>query len=553
MSLRLTALILITALESIAIAQNGLQTNLVLMDSLRSIRPEALQAHIEFLADDALEGRGTGSRGYDVAAKYVRAQFASLGLRSGVQDGSYFQSVALRRTEVDPLGSSLMIESGGRKNKLGYNKDYIVLDTHAHTTGSVSAPVVFAGYGVTAPEFHYDDYAGIDVKGKIVAAFEFEAPASFPATERAYYMDGDVKQQMAREHGAVGMILIRTPVEERRFPWTDLLREVKVGYNSMRWIESSDRVYGIVDGILVCADLNRSGSEALFAGESPTLAEVFDQVKNGETRSFALHKTASIRYKARHTPVSSPNVVGVLPGSDPELRKEYVVFTAHLDHLGIGPTVNGDNIYNGALDNAAGTAVMLEVARWFAAQPVAPKRSIAFVALTGEEEFLLGSTAFANQSPLDGPIVANINVDGGAETVPVKDVVAFGEEHSTLGAIARQAASLLQRELSPDPMPEEGSFIRSDQYSFVRIGVPALQLDLGFKSDQPDVDPLAVMKKWMVTIYHSPKDDASQSIHYESSARFAGYAALITFSTANDARRPEWNTGDFFGRRFAKR
>lgn len=553
MSPLLTALIFATALESIAIAQNEPQTNVVLLESLRSIRPEAIRAHLEFLADDALEGRGTGSRGYDIAAKYVRAQFAALGLKSGVKDGSYFQPVALRRTEVDPLGSSLVIESGGRKKKLTYNQDYIVLDTHAHTSGSVSAPVVFAGYGVTAPEFQYDDYAGVDVKGKIVAAFFFEAPASFPATERAYYMDGEVKARIAREHGAIGMILIGTPDVERRFPWSFMLREVRIGYNSMRWMESPDRVNGIVDGIGACALMNRSGSEALFAGEAPTLAQVFAEAKDGgKTRSFALHKTAGLRYKARHTPVTSPNIVGVLPGSDRELRKEYVVFTAHVDHLGIGPAVDGDNIYNGALDNAAGTAVMLEVARWLAAQPVAPKRSIAFVALAGEEESLLGSAAFANQPPFDGPIVANINVDGGAETVPVKDVVAFGAEHSSLGAIAQQAAALLQMKLSPDPMPEEGSFIRSDQYSFVRAGVPALQLDLGFKSDQPGVDPLAVMKKWMVTIYHSPKDDVSQSIHYESSARLARYAALITFSTANNPRRPEWNRGDFFGKRFVK-
>jgi hypothetical protein len=538
---------------AIAQDQRQAQVSPALLESLRSIRPEAIRAHLEFLADDALDGRGTGSRGYDLAAKFVRAQFAALGLKSGVTDGSYFQPVALRRTEVDASGSSLVIEANGRKNSLAYNRDYIVLDTHAHPTGSVSAPVVFVGYGVTAPEFQYDDYAGLDARGKIVVVFELGAPAAFPATERAYYMDNDVKSRIAREHGAAGLIVIRSPEEEGRFPWTSLLREVKTGYNSMRWMESADRVYGISEGLAACADLNRSGSEALFAGESPTLAQVFAEAKDGgKTRSFALHKTASIRYKARHTPVTSANIVGVLPGSDPELRKEYVVVTAHVDHLGIGPAVNGDNIYNGALDNAAGTSVMLEVARWVAAQPVAPRRSIAFVALTGEEEGLLGSTAFANQPPLDGTIVANINVDGGAATVPVKAVVAFGEEHSSLGAIARQAA-VLQLEFSPDPMPEEGAFIRSDQYSFVRSGVPALQLDLGFKSDQPGVDPLAVVKNWLVTVYHSPKDDTSQTIHYESSARFARYAALIMFSTANDSRRPEWNTGDFFGKRFARR
>ena len=535
------------------LAQNEAPVDPGVQTALHIIRPEAIRAHVEFLADDALEGRHTGSRGYDLAARYVRAQFTALGLKSGVKDGSYFQPVTLRQTEVDGGETSLVIACNGQERPLAYNKDFVLLDTHAHNTGGVSAPVVFVGYGVTAPEFHYDDYAGVDVKDKIAAVLSFEAPASFPATERAYYMDGEVKCEIAHEHGAIGIIEISTPELEQKFPWEFQLREVKIGFNSMHWLDAPDHVFAVVEGIKADALLNRSGAEALFSGEAVTLPGIFAAAKAGKTSSFALNKTVSIRYLARHTPVNSVNVVGVLPGSDPARRNEYVVFTAHLDHLGIGPSVDGDSIYNGALDNAAGSSVMLEVARFFAALPSAPARSVAFVALTGEEQDLLGSQAFANQPPLPGPIVANINVDGGAFIVPVRDVVAYGEEHSSLGVLARRAARELGMELSPDPFPDEGYFVRSDQYSFVRAGIPSLQLDLGLKSDRAGVDPLAEMKKWLTTIYHSPKDDTSQPIHYESSAKFARFAALVTYYAASSPKRPVWNTNDFFAKRFASR
>lgn len=517
---------------------------------LGHIRPEALRAHVQFLADDALEGRGTGTRGYELAAKYVRSQFQAEGLKTGTQDGSYFQKVALRHTDVDADATSLMLEGGGEKNRLIYNRDFVLLDTHASPSGSVSAPVVFAGYGVTAPELGYDDYSRLDVKGKIVVVFFFEAPAAFPVTERAYYMDHHVKRDIARAHGAIGMIEISTPQTEERFPWVALLREVKIGYNSLSWLDSNQRPFGLDNQILASAVLSRSGATALFAHERHTLEELFAMAKSGKVDSFELSKTVQLAYKARHTPVNSMNVVGVLPGSDPSLRKEYVVFSAHLDHLGIGPAVDGDSIYNGALDNAAGSSVLLVVSKFLAALPTSPRRSIVFLAVTGEEQDLLGSQCFARASPLDGPIVANINVDGGAFLFPVKDVTAIGEEHSSLGRLARLAAEKTGFEVSADYFPEEGYFIRSDQYSFIQAGVPSIFIDLGFKAVLAGVDPLAEMKKWNVTKYHSPKDDASQPIDYETSARFSRFAALLTYLTANDSQKPTWNPNDFFGKRF---
>ena len=520
--------------------------------ALRGIRPEALRADLEFLADDALEGRATGSRGYDLAAKYVRARFQAEGLTSGTRDGKYFQTVTLRRTEVEPDASSLVLEVDGKKNHLAYNKDFVLMETHLHTTGSVSAPVVFAGYGVTAPELGYDDYAGINVKGKIVAVFFFEAPASFPGTERAYYMDPQTKREIALAHGAIGIVEISTPETELKFPWEFMLRELKIGYDSLRWLDSTQHPFGLDEQIKATALLNRSGAAALFAGERHSLQEVFATAASGKPGSFPLEKTVSISYKARHTPVNSVNVVGIAPGSDPKLRNEYVVFTAHLDHLGIGAAVDGDNIYNGALDNAAGSSVLLEVSRFFAMLPTRPRRSVVFVAVTGEEQLLLGSECFARASPLDGPIVADINVDGGAFFFPVKDVTALGEEHSSLGGIAIRAAAETGFEISPDFFPDEGLFVRSDQYSFAQTGVPSLMIDLGFKTDKSGIDPLATMKKWLVTTYHSPQDDTRQPIDYETSARFARFAAVLAYHTANDPQRPVWNPNDFFGQKFCK-
>src|SRR6266576_5901867 len=334
--------------------------------SLGRIRPEALRAHLEFLADDALEGRGTGTRGYNLAAKYVRSNFQGERLRSAIPDGSYFQKVALRHTDVDADATSITLERKSEKGRLIYNQDFVLLDTHVRTSGSVSAPLAFAGYGVTAPELSYDDYAGLDVKGKIVVVFFLESPATFPATERSYYMDHHVKRETAGAHGAIGMIEISTPPTEERFPWAFVLREVKIGYNSLQWLDRNQQPFGLDDQIIASGLLSRSGAAALFAGESHSLEEIFAMAKSGKPASFQLSKTAQISYKARHTPVDSVNVVGVLPGSDPALRKEYVVFSAHLDHLGIGSPLDGDSIYNGALDNAAGSSVLLAVSQFFA-------------------------------------------------------------------------------------------------------------------------------------------------------------------------------------------
>lgn len=517
----------------------------------QSFKPEALRAHVEFLADDALEGRGAGSRGHDLAVKYLRAQFAALGLQGGALNGSYFQQVPLRRTAVQSDATSLVLVGKGQTRNLAYGTDFALMDTHASQEGAFSGQVVFVGFGISAKELSYDDYSGLDVKDKVVA-FLNEAPSSFPAILRAYYSGQAVKRGNAAAHGAIGVIELRTPSMEKMFPWSFLLREFAIGGNSLRWIDVDGQPHGLGDGIRFWAVLNRPGSEALCAGESHSLDELF-RAATGQARvpAFPLEKTVKLRYKSHHTPVESVNVVAMLEGTDAELKNECLVLSSHVDHLGIGPAVDGDNIYNGAFDSASGCAIVVEVARAFKVSGVRHKRSILFLVVTGEEAGLLGSDYFAcHPTVLAERIVADINLDGGIPFFPINDVFLYGQEHSSLGPIAQRAAAEAGLDVTADPWPEEVTFIRQDALSFVRKGVPALYVNSGIKSRDPKVDGSAVYRRWLGTIYHSPKDDSEQAFDYESGAGFARFVFCLCHAVANSAERPKWNKGDFFGQKF---
>jgi len=518
------------------------------------ISPEALKAHLEFLADDALEGRRTGTRGHQLATKYLAAQFAASGLKGGMPDGGYFQKVALRRTEVLPEATSLVLSGGGKTTRLKHGTEFLLLDTHDTAKGEFSAPVVFAGYGVSAPEMNYDDYAGLDVKGKVVGLLDWEAPPRLSSSVRGYYFSHDTKREMAAAHGAAGILGVMTPEVQRKFPWRFMQRELAIGYNTMKWLEAGGRVHEPGARLAPASVLDRAAADAFFAGEKYSAAEVFAASAKGEPPRFVTTKTAMVRWASRHTAVESENVVALLEGSDPALKSEYVVFSTHIDHLGIGPAVDGDVIYNGALDNASGCAVLLEVARAFCQLPARPRRSLLFVAVTGEEQLLLGSDYFAKNPPVPiEKVVANINIDGSIPYVPsLRDVVVHGSAHSSLGKTAAQAAAESGFEVSPDPTPDEGLFTRTDHFSFVKQGVPALFLDAGYKSGAPGVDALAVKKNWFVTVYHSPKDDASQKFDYATGARFGRFVGLVGYKVAMESERPKWNEGDFFGKRFGR-
>jgi Zn-dependent M28 family amino/carboxypeptidase len=519
--------------------------------SLEAIRAEAIAAHTRFLADDLLEGRGTGTRGMALAANYAAAHFESLGLEPAGDQGSYFQRISFRKVTLEPEGSALSLLSGGREQRLRFGEDFLMRGHPFETALELTAPLVFAGYGVTAPERNYDDYAGLDARGKIVVLLS-GAPEPFPSTVRAHYSSNSVKLENAVAHGAVGVITVWTKKDEQRFPWPRIRRFA--GRPSLHWHDAEGQVSDAYPAIRGMAIVNHGTAERLFAGAPASLDEVLAAAAEGKVKGFALPAQARIRMRSRHERVECANVVAVFRGSDQHLREEFVVFSAHLDHEGIGTPLGDDAIYNGALDNASGSAVLFEIARAFAALPQRPRRSVLFLATTAEEEGLLGADYFARHPtvPLDA-LVANINLDAIPALVATKDFVALGAEHSSLGAVAEAAARELGLELSPDSSPEQNFFIRSDQYPFVKQGVPALFLIPGNKAAEPGVDAAERFQRYLTTIYHTPKDDMTQPLDFQAAATAARINFLIGFRVAEASERPQWNPGDFFGEKFSRR
>jgi Zn-dependent M28 family amino/carboxypeptidase len=518
--------------------------------ALATIRPEALRSHVAFLADDLLEGRGTATRGHEIAARYVAAQFEALGLAPAGTGGTWFQRVPLRRTELVTERSTLALTSGGVIRELAAGSDFVLLPDALREQTEVTAGVVYVGFGITAPELKHDDYAGTDVHGKLVALL-LGAPASFPNDQRAYYSSRQLKADTAAAKGAVGLLFILPPEEEQRFPFARIAEMLQGG--GMLWLDEHGNPDGAPASLRGRALLSREGAKALFAGTPGALDDAFKRAAAGKGGPLALRVEARLQTTSRHATVESPNVLAVLRGSDPALAQEHVVLSAHLDHLGIGPAKDGDAIYNGAYDNASGTAGILEIARAFAAVPQRPRRSILFAAVTAEEKGLLGAEYFTHYPtvPIQG-IVADLNMDMFLTLFPVKDVVAFGGEHSSLGAVVREAADRLGLELGPDPFPEEVIFIRADHYAFVKKGIPAVTLSCGLKSADPKIDGGALFRRWIGSVYHSPKDDMAQPMDFESAAKIARLYYLMADAVANAARRPSWTPGDFFGARFSR-
>jgi Zn-dependent M28 family amino/carboxypeptidase len=323
----------------------------------------------------------------------------------------------------------------------------------------------------------------------------------------------------------------------------------------MEWLEKDGNPHNGFPELGSGPALSQSGAEKLFAGASKTLNQLFDTARAGQPQSLSLAVSVRIHAISSHTSADSPNILGELTGSDPALRNQYVVYTAHVDHLGICPAVNGDNVCHGALDNASGTASLLEIARAFASMPKAPRRSLLFVFVTGEEMGLLGSDYFANFPTVPrSAIAANINIDGAPGLFySMKDVIVLGIEHSSLEQQVQSAAKRIGYSLSPDPMPEENFFIRSDQYSFVQQGVPAVDITDGMQSVDPKIDGMKLQKEWMVTKYHTPLDNMDQAFDYDSAARAAGVNFLVGYDVAQQDAAPTWDKGDFFGDKFGPR
>lgn len=521
--------------------------SVVLADDTDLIREQRLRAHVTFLADDLLEGRAAGTRGHALAMAYVRAQFERLGLEAAGPSG-YFHPLALRESRLDREAGRLVIRARGKETTLANINDTIARPAAGVAAAEVTAAAVFVGFGISAPEFGYDDFANnVDVRGKI-AVILAGSPAKLPATARAHYSRHKTAELAAR--GAVGIVSLETPAEEKRTPWAVAVERTR--FPTMRIVEPDGSLFEAFPEIRASASVSRAAAGAFFQQASRTIEAVFAASERGEPQAFALEIEVTLAGRAEVVDASSANVLGWLPGTDPALAGDPIVITAHLDHLGIGVPVKGDAIHNGALDNALGTAVMLNTAEELAGGPRSV-RPVLFAALTAEEKGLLGAYELARRPPARvRRYAANLNLDMPVILTPLRDVIGLGADHSSLGAKLARAAERQGFTVSPDPQPEEVVFVRSDQYPFVRAGVPALYLVAGMRDPDGGNKAAAAKNDFRANRYHRPNDDLSQPIHWSSAAAYARLAADLARSLADERTAPRWNDGDFFGTRFGK-
>ncbi len=517
--------------------------------ALAGISRDRIQSHLNFLASDEREGRMTGSRGYDESAQYVADQFAAIGLEPGGTDG-WMQPVPFITRMLDVENSGVTLHKSNGDVDLEWAKDMIIYADKLRDENQIRAEVVFAGFGVHAPEVGYSDFDGIDVRDKIVATFT-KAPAIFPSTERAHFSSGRTKAAELVSRGAIGQIGLMSRLVERLDPWENWTQNLGT-QPGMSWIDEQGEVADFHPELQGDAMFNRHSAEQLFEGAPLTFEEALDAADEARPSSMALGVEVTMYRKAEHERISSSNVIGILRGSDPQLATEYIVYSTHLDHLGTGTPVNGDGIYNGFYDNAFGVAMTIEIARALAALSTPPRRSIMFVAVTGEEEKLAGSDYFAHYPTVPASaLVANVNIDMPLMLFPLDTIVGYGSEHSSLEGLTATEAKKEGFELTPDPYPDQVYFIRSDQYSFVRQGIPAVYFAEGIGSSDPSVDGLAVQDIFFSGHYHQPSDDLSQPVNWETALRFSRAGARVGYRIAMEDQRPTWNEGDFFGEKFS--
>ncbi len=511
---------------------------------------DTLKAHMTYLADDLLEGREAGTRGNALAALYLQTQFAAIGLQPAGDKASYLQCFRVRTTRLDLSSVDFRMSGPSGEARFENGADVAIFGDPLEANQRVEAPVVFAGFGIVAPERGIDDYRGLDVRGKIVATLG--GPAAFmPAAEAAHYASTNEQRLQAEAHGAIGLVTLWTPAQEERSAFSGL--KSILGRTDVNWIGPDGAPKVIAPGIRLRAFVRGAAAQTMFKGAPQSFAQILEEAKTSSPKGFELASRVSLARKSRHNDsLSTTNVAGLLPGSDPKLKNETIVLTAHYDHIGIGTPKNGDAIYNGALDNAFGTAALIEVAREIAAMKQRPKRSILFLAVGAEEKGLIGSDYFAEHPTLPrASLVANINLDGAMPFYDFRDVIAFGAEQSDMGKQLVTASAGLGLTVAPDPFPEQSIFTRSDQYSFVLRGVPALFLYMGFTSLDGRNVGRKVWDDFIVERLHEPSDDLAQPIDYAVAAKFTDVFRRLTLETANAPERPRWYRDSVFGARYA--
>ena len=490
--------------------------------------------HVKFLADDRLEGRNAGSEGYREAARYVAEQYRKLGLKVQVQE------VPLVSRTIDEARSSIeLVGADGRARRLKLGEE-AMFSTRTALAPELDAPLVFVGYGLHVPDYGHDDLAGLDLKGK-VAVYLSGAPSSVPGAVQAHASGALARGEAFRRAGVIGAVSISNP-KNSDTPW-----ERTAAARLQASMAIRDASLDTSNLMRFSAGVNPAHAEMLFAASGHSFRGLLEAADAGKALPrFPLKLALRARAAMKEATLTSENVIGILEGADAKLRGEYLVLSAHLDHIGVNPNLKGDQIHNGAMDNASGVATLIEVARSMAGKR--PRRSVLFAAVTAEEKGLLGSRYLANRPVVQGPVVANLNFDMFLPIHKMEYVMALGREESTLREPLERAAAKVGVKVQPDLEPLRNRFIRSDQYNFILRGVPALAMKVGYGKGSPEEE---IQKRWLRERYHAPGDDLAQPVDLEAAATFNALVTALSLDVANAGERPRWNEGSFF-RRFAR-
>ena len=515
-----------------ACSSNESLTDDFLLNHSNLVTADSIKAHIAYLADDQLKGRLPGTPEYALTMNYVANQFKALGLKPKGDEGrGYYQDLTIRKGLVDEGQSFMTYES----DTLIHGEDYVYIANLNEAETIFEGDLIFAGYGIEAPEFNYNDYANLQVEGKIVVVLT-GSNNDFPSSERAFYSDFVTKFNTASQKGAVGVLFVN-PNGEINYISGIYDRFQKRGNTGVLIAENQvigRRVY------------NNKLNFAAFCSKQ-FIEQAFKQPMDSLLLNYNQEVNAKITGKlvSHYEDIQSSNVVGLLEGE--ELKNEYIVHTAHLDHVGIGAPVDNDSIYNGAHDNASGTSSMIEIARLYTQLENKPKRSVLFIALTAEEMGLLGSAYYArNPTVPKSGIIANINTDMPTLIAPLLSIEPLGAEHSSLMKEVQHAAGLLNLDIMEDHMPEQVRFVRSDQYNFILQGIPSLHIKYGLKSATSETGLKELIDDYTKNVYHKPNDELNDLFDFEAGRTYVRLQFLISYFINRENEKPQWNAGDFF-------
>jgi Zn-dependent M28 family amino/carboxypeptidase len=510
--------------------------------AMASIDAERIRAHVRFLADDLLEGRGPGVRGGDIAAKYIAAQFEQLGLKPAGDNGTYLQQVNFKGVLTQPQ-STASISGAGAPMDLALAQDYVITNETQTETTDIDAPIVFVGFGIDAPEYQWNDYQGVDVKGKVVLVIVNEPPSNdpkfFTGEALTYYGRWIYKYEQAARQGAVGAIIIHR---------TDL---ASYDWSVVRNSWTNEQVYLRDDQdpkLKAAAWVQQDIARKMMSASGLDLDQM---IKAAGTRGFKARELP-LRFKA-HTvstvrEFQSPNVLGILPGTQAGAPRQAVVYSAHYDHLGIDPRIQGDQIYNGAVDNATGCGVLLELAHAYAKSSVRPPQPVLFAAVTAEEKGLLGSNYLGKHLPIPAAAIAlDLNYDAiQPEGIP-ESVSLTGAERTTFYPVVNKTAQAFHFDIQGDPEPGAGHYYRSDHFSLARTGVPAFSVNLGSKfKGQPLAWGKALQERYTEKNYHRPSDEYTPQMDFTTNALLARFGFALGWQALTANGTVSWLPGDEF-------